>query len=294
MLDLSIIITTWNGKDLLDRLLFSIFSHTYGLNFEVIVIDNNSTDGTEQMLRDKYSNAANFRFIKNNHNAGFGRANNQGLRIAQGEFVLFMNPDMEIRENVFLPLIEKMRADRQIGILGCKLLYPDGSLQKSVKGEVNFLSQILILLKLHHFFYSIPALAKYLQRDFDYEQEQNVAQVMGAFTLMPKTVMDKIGGWDENYFLWWEDVELNQAVRSIGYSVVYMPTASVIHYEGKSFAQVPSLAKQRAFNRGMRIYFRRHHPYWQYLIIYLLSPFSLLLAWLTQVFKVKPRPQSSI
>ena len=106
--------------------------------------------------------------------------------------------------------------------------------------------------------------------------------------------MDGIGGWDEKFWLWWEDVDLCKQVKELGHEVVYTPQTEVIHYEGKSFEQNRGIYKQKRFNRGMLTYFRKHHSKFNYFVLYILQPVSLFLTWLSLIFKVKPRSQSKI
>lgn len=293
---LSIVIVSWNVKDLLGRLLDSIFQYTDGTDYEVIVVDNDSKDGTIADLRHykDWLDKGQLKIIANDYNAGFAKANNQGLKIAQGKYICFMNPDMELVENSFEKLIQFMEQTPNAGICTCRLVYGDKSIQANVKSDPNLCSQALVLLKLHHFLSWLPCLKKYLRKDFDYSRKQYAQQVMGAFIFTKQDIMAKIKGWDEEYWLWWEDLELCRRVREEGHEIIYLPITEIIHYEGKSFAQTHGLAKQKRFNKGMLIYFRKHHSRAAYYLLCALQPVSWGLTLLTQLFKVKPRTQSKI
>ena len=296
-MNLSIITVNWNVKELVSHLIDSIFQYTDGLEFEVIVVDNDSRDGSVDFLRQNHKDwidNGKLKIIANNFNAGFAKANNQGLKIAQGKYLLFMNPDMELTENSFLKLKEFMDQTPNVGIATCRLLYGDKTIQPTVKSNPEFCDQVLVLLKLHHFLSWLPCLKRYLRKDFDYSQKQYVEQVMGAFIFTRYELMNKIGGWNEDYWLWWEDVEMCKAVAEAGSEIVYLPITEVIHYEGKSFAQTHGLAKQKRFNRGMLIYFQKHHSVFAFSILCALQPISWLLTYITQFFKIKPRSQSQI
>jgi len=296
-MQLSIITVSWNVRELTSRLLDSIFQFTEELAYEVIVVDNNSKDDTVKFLQENYAawiESKKLIVIANNFNAGFSKANNQGLKIAKGEYVLFMNPDMELLENSFSKLFDFMEQTPNAGICACRLLYGDKTIQPNVKNDPSLCGQILILLKLHHFFKWLPCLKKYLAKGFDYSQKQYVEQVMGAFIFTRKEIMNKINGWNENYWLWWEDLELCKTVREQGHEIVYLPITEIIHFEGKSFAQTRGLVKQKRFNRGMLTYFKKHHSKLAYIILFSLQPISWLLTILTQLFKIKPRSQSKI
>lgn len=289
-MNLSIIIVSWNVRDLLRKCLKSIYEKTQGIEFEVIVVDNASKDNSAQMVLKEFPQVT---LIASNENMGFARGNNMGLEQASGKYVLFMNPDMELVENSFPKLIELMNKDSQIALSTCQLIYPDGSLQRNVKNNPGTCDQILILLKLHHFFQP-KCLKKYLAKNFDYSKEQEVKQIMGAFIFANAEIIKKPEGWDSSYFVWWEDLDLCKRVQDAGYKILYTPITKVMHYEAKAFEQQQSLEKQIRFNRGMRIYFRKHSNILAYIIISLLSFISLGLAWLSQICHIKPKPQSKI
>jgi len=191
-------------------------------------------------------------------------------------------------------MIELMDKTPNIGISTCRLLYGDKSVQRNIKAFPTLCSQIFVMTKMHHFFSWLPCLKKYLQKDFNYSEYGYVDQVMGAFTFTRRELMDGIGGWDEKFWLWWEDVDLCKQVKELGHEVVYTPQTEVIHYEGKSFEQNRGIYKQKRFNRGMLTYFRKHHSKFNYFVLYILQPVSLFLTWLSLIFKVKPRSQSKI
>ncbi|MCX6744128.1 MAG: glycosyltransferase family 2 protein [Candidatus Parcubacteria bacterium] len=289
-MQLSIIIINWNVKDLLRKNLQSIFKLTQGLEFEVFVVDNASKDGSVAMIMSEFPQV---NLIASNENLGFAKGNNLALEQATGKYVLFMNPDMELKENSFKILVDWMGLNSKIDLGTCQLIYPDGSRQNNIKNNPGLCDQLLILLKLHHLI-QLKCLKQYLAKDFDYTKEQEVKQIMGAFTLVKNEVIADLGGWDEDYFLWWEDLDLCKRAQAKGYQIWYTPQTKVIHYEAKSFEQEVSLVKQKRFNRGMEFYFRKHSGSFSCLVVKLLSFISLGLAWVSQILKVKPRTQSKI
>lgn len=293
-MDLSIIIVNWNVKELLKKCLVSIFEKTVNISFEAIVVDNNSIDGSQEMLKDLVINQPNLKLIFNDFNAGFARANNQGAKIANGRYLLFMNPDMEFIENSVEKLVKFMDENKTIGACAATLLYPDGKIQNNIKRDPTFWSQFFILLKSHHFLKRLPTIKNYLAKDFDYEKIQAAEQIMGAFVFIRRDLFKKIGGWDETFWLWWEDVDLCKRIRKANEKIFYTPITKIIHYEGKSFVQQLNLEKQKRFNRGMFLYFKKHHSKLSYLGLLLFQPISLFLAYLSQILKVKPRPQGRI
>ncbi len=291
-MDLSIIIVNWNVRDLLERCLKSIFVFCQNLDYEVIVIDNFSTDGSVQMLNEMSFHNKNLKTVLNQDNLGFAKANNQGLAVSSGKYVLFMNPDMELVENTLKMLYDYMESHHNdISACTCQLQYGDGYRQPNIKRDPTFWPQWWILYKLHHF-WKPRFLKKYLAKDFDYTKEQEVEQIMGAFIFARGEIIKKIGGWSEDYFLWWEDLDLCKRLRKMGEKIIYTPISRVIHYEGRSFAQQFSLAKQQRFNKGMLIYFKKYHSRLAWLVLKLANWDSLFLAWLVQLFRLKPKTQS--
>jgi hypothetical protein len=289
-MDLSIIIVSWNVKDLLKKCLQSIYDQTQGLEFEIFVIDNASKDGSAVMVATEFPQV---NLIASNENMGFAKANNLALEQAQGKYVLFLNPDTEITENSFKVMFDLMEQDENIALSTCQLNYPDGTLQKNIKHNPGLCDQILILLKLHHLIQP-KCLKRYLAKDFDYTKEQAVKQIMGAFMFARADVIKEIGGFDTDYFIWWEDLDLCKRIQDLGMKIIYTPKTKIIHYEAKSFEQQMSVEKQKRFNRGMRIYFKKHVSLIVYWLIGLLGLISLGLAWLSQIFKIKPKTQSKI
>lgn len=289
-MQVSIIIVSWNVKDLLRRSLASIFTYTRNTDFEVIVVDNDSHDGTVEMIKKDFPQV---KVIANDYNAGFAKANNQGLELASGDYVYFLNPDTEFIEDSLSKLLEVFSRRKNVGAVSGSLVYGDRTRQPNVKGNPGFIDQLLIALKLHHAF-KTSSLKRYLAKDFRYEHEQVVEQLMGASIFIQKDLVDQLRGWDERFWLWWEDVDLCKRLQLTGKEIIYTPETTVIHHEGKSFEQRRSLEKQKRFMKGMRTYFRLHKPLWQYLLILLITPLSLFLAFLVQVLKIGPRPQSKV
>ena len=289
-MDISIIIVSWNVKDLLKKCLQSIYDKAQGLEFEIFVVDNASKDNSAVMVATEFTQV---NLIASNENLGFAKANNLALEQAQGKYVLFLNPDTELMENSFKAMFNLMEQDENIALSTCQLNYPDGTLQKNIKNNPGLCDQILILLKLHHFIQP-KCLRRYLAKDFDYSKEQAVKQIMGAFMFVRTDVIKEIGGFDTDYFIWWEDLDLCKRIQDLGQKIIYTPKTKIIHHEAKSFEQQMSLEKQKRFNRGMAIYFGKHGSLLVYWFIGLLGLISLVLAWLSQIFKVKPKTQSKI
>lgn len=288
---ISIIIVSWNTRDLLKKCLESIFKYTRDIDFEVFVVDNLSGDGTLDMINKNFPQV---KLIINNFNAGFAKANNQPLKSGVGDEVLFMNPDMEFTENTVRVMHELLSNNPDADIATCQLIYPDNELQHNIKRLPTFWSQFLILLKLHHFLNFLPTMRNYLYKDFDYTKEQLVENIMGAFVYARTNIFIELGSWNERYWLWWEDVDLCKTAKDKGVNILYSPKTKVIHHEGKSFSQVSTVAKQKRFIRAMLTYFKLHHSIFEFLLLAVFSPISIALAWFVSVLNIKPRPQSKV
>jgi len=287
---LSIITVTWNSREDILRLIASIQRYVTDLSYEIIVVDNNSSDGTVEAVRSNYPHIT---VVAHQHNAGYAGGMNAGYARSSGEYLCFMNPDMELTQDCFTPLINRLERDASIGLIAPQLRYADGSVQPTVKGEPSLISQILIMLKLHHIFTPAP-LQRYFASTFDYTHEQEVRHLMGAFVMTTRDRFEQFGPWDERYPLWWEDEQLSLDSRKAGFSNLYTPITSLTHFEGKSFAQVLSLTKQRRFNKGMRLYFLYNKGVAPYLLLCALHPFSLALAWLSQTARIRSVSQSTL
>jgi len=278
---LSIIIVSWNVKELLEKCLLSIERHKGDLDLEVIVVDNNSSDGTKEMLK-QVQHDKRGTVILSEENLGFAKGNNKGLEYASGEYILFLNPDTEIVGNALDKMVRYMDAHTDIAGVGPKLLNTDGSLQHSVRAFPTLMSQLLVMTKVHNFFPRIPSLKHYFQLDFDYDQEQAVDQVMGAALMVRASVLKEVGGVDSGYKRIFEEVDLCFRIKKAGHTIMYVPLAKVKHHKGASFSKQRIVQKQRDFNQGMLRFFKKHKPTWQYIILYLFQPIS----WLTTLFVV--------
>lgn len=292
-MQLSIIIVNWNVKNLIEKNILSILNKTKDLDFEIIVVDNNSNDGSKKILLRLKEQHKKLKIILNDKNKGFAKANNQGLKKAQGKYALFINPDTEIKESNFKEIYDYMEKNQEVGACTGRLFYNNNKQQPNVKTDPNLLSQLLILLKLHHFI-KTKALKKYLAKNFDYSKKAEVEQIMGAFIFIRKNLINELNGWCEDYFIWWEDLDLCKKIRNARKKIVYLPIGYIIHYEGKSFRQLLSFKKQKIFNKGLIIFWQKFYPKPQVIILRMFCPLSLFLALCLQLLKTKPRTQSKI
>ena len=278
-MELSIIIVSWRVKELLKQCLESIFLQTQNLIFEVIVIDNDSGDGTVEMVEENFPQV---KLIKSQINLGFARACNLGIKKSTGKNVLLLNPDTKLIDNSLMIANQIVEADESIGILGCKLLNFDMSIQQSVRSFPRLWDHLIMIFKLHHLF----KLKKYLTLNFDYKKTAEVEQVMGAFFLISKLALQKVGCLDEKYYIWFEEVDYCQRVKKASFKVIYSPEAQIIHYGGMSFKQAENFKNQRLFSQSRLRYILKHQGIITYLLILIFTPISLLLSLIAQISPV--------
>lgn len=281
-MNLSIIIVSWNVREFLRKCLLSIYRETKSSSFEVLVIDNASTDGSGEMVQALH--LSNLFLIQNDKNRGFAAAVNQGLRQARGEYVLLLNPDTEFQSGTLDKLAVFLKENPRYGVAGCQLLNPNGTVQPSVRRFPTIWDQIQILCKSHHLYLS-SLLRRYFALDFDYQKTQEVDQVMGAFFCIKRAAVEQIGFFDEKFYLWFEEVDFCQRAKKAGWPVVYSPIAQVIHYGGQSFQQLLPLSRQWQFNQSMLHYFKKHHSFFACLLLLFIQPLSLSLAFWLQILK---------
>ena len=282
--ELSVIIVSWQVKDLLLQTLQSLFITKQKVIFEVIVIDNASKDGSAQAVREKFPQV---KLIANQINKGFSLACHQGAFEAKGNIFLFLNDDTKIFDNTLDQVFDFFKESQDVGVLGCRILNSDLSLQSSVRHFPKLKDFIVILLKLHH---SFPKLLKsYLYTDFNYRKKEVVDQVMGAFFVTPKVVWHKLAGFDKNFFIWFEEVDYCMRVKLLKYKVIYNPTIQIVHYGGASFHQLHALPEQMLFNSSVLKYVKKHLSFISYCIVLSIIPLNLLLTFFVQIFELLNR-----
>jgi hypothetical protein len=259
MLDLSICIVNWNVEALLKACLGSIFKETKGISFEVIVVDNHSSDNSVNMIKTDFPQV---KLIENKDNAGFTKANNQAIKQSQGRYIMLLNPDTEIIDNALDKMIKFFGTRPDCGALGCKLLNTDGSLQRSCK---TFPSLDVILynsLFLDSLFPKSRLFGKYFMTWWDFNDVREVDQPMGSALMIRKDVLDKAGLFDENIFIWFDEVDLCYRIKKAGYKIYFTPEARIKHHLSRSFKQwtsFPQIMRGTFLWRQSRNYFFRKH-----------------------------------
>ncbi|MDA3840517.1 MAG: glycosyltransferase family 2 protein [Patescibacteria group bacterium] len=281
-MDLSIVIVSWKIRDLLQKNLEAIFKSAGGISFEVFVVDNKSSDGTFEMVGSEFPQV---NLILNNYNAGFAKANNQAIEMAQGKYVLLLNPDMQVFPDTFQKMFEFMERRTDVGVASCRLIDAQGKNIPHVRKFPTLLDQLAIVLKIPHVYPEV--LDKYLMKDFDYNKESEVDSVRGSFFMIRKEVIDAIGKLDERYFIWFEEVDYCKRVINAGMKVVYNPGAKCVDYVGKSFSQVKRGRTQEYFRNSMLEYFSKWGNWFEFVVLYLAWPIGKLLAFVADTLKIE-------
>lgn len=251
--ELSIIIVNWNVMGFLDRCLASIFEHVRHLRYEVIVVDNASRDGSVELVRSKYPQV---HLIANEYNAGFCRANNQGIERAEGEFLVLLNPDTEVYPGAMETLVAYLRNHPDAGVVGPMLLSPGGLHMPNGTRFPTLRRELVGVLGLQRFNQRAYDLEGYGREDFTTEAEVDV--VCGACLMTRRQVIEQIGGLDESLFMYFEEVDFCRRAKAAGWKVVYVPEARVYHHWMQSVKQDNIAATRRLF-RSQFLYFRKHH-----------------------------------
>lgn len=252
--DLSIIIVSWNVRDLLRSCLRSIERDRSPLSLEVIVVDGASVDGSVAMVQADFPWV---RLIARSDNVGFPKGNNLGIAAAAGRYLLLLNPDTELVAGALATLLSYSEQQPGVGVVGPQLLNPDGSVQSSRR---RFPTLVTALFESTWLQPLAPAavLRRYYALDSPDDQTVDVDWLMGACLLVPRRVVDEVGELDEAYFMYSEELDWCRRIKATGRRVVYLPAAQVVHHQGKSSDQAVA-ARHISFQRAKLRYFRKYH-----------------------------------
>lgn len=242
---LSVIIVNYNVRYFLELCLRSVQAAIISIDAEIIVVDNKSPDNSCEMVSELFPDVT---LIPNNENIGFSRANNQGVALAQGEYVCILNPDTVVAEDTFTQLLSFAEIQQNLGIVSCKLIDGAGKFLPESKRHVPTPSiAIKKLLGISKSYYASEV------------HENDVAKVpvfVGAFMLLSRKVYQEVGGFDERYFMYGEDIDLSYSVINKGYDNYYYGKTTVIHYKGESTLKDAVYAKR--FYGAMQLFYKKY------------------------------------
>jgi hypothetical protein len=254
-LNLSIIIVSYNVGGYLRQCLQSIFQSDEINTYEVIVIDNYSFDDSYQIVKDEFPQ------VKVNHNlenVGFAKAVNQGIKIAKGKYVCILNPDTLLSHDSLSTLLTYYDTHPEIGCLGPKIVNPDGSLQLACKRSIPGLqSAFYKLTGLSKLFPKNSRFGKYNLTYLDENEIHEVEAVSGSCMMIRREILDKVGYFDESFFMYGEDLDLSYRISKLGYKIVYNPNTTIIHYKGESVKNAP-MDMVTIFYSALRNFYKKH------------------------------------
>ncbi len=258
---LSVVIVSWNTKDLLRRCLDSLQAELSGIDNQVFVIDNASADGSSEMVALEHPGA---QLTANDSNRGFAAANNQAIKVARGEYVLLLNPDTEVQPGAIATLIQFLELHSKAGVVAPQLLNSDGSVQRSCRQFPTFLGMLFELLGFSRLFPDNPRFREYKMLDWNHDDDRQVDQPEGACLLVRREVIDQVGVLDEGFFMLFEEVDWCYRIKQAGWEIWFTPSAQVVHHYGQSIKQVKVkmiLSSHRGLYRFWRKHYRRQRWY---------------------------------
>lgn len=254
---LSIVIVNYRTRAALLECLASLEADAAGLETETVVVDNDSRDGTPETLAERRPQV---RVLVNRENVGYARAVNQGITATTGAYVLVMNPDCLVRPGTLRALIGQLGGQPRCAIAGPRIFNPDGTLEYSARGfpeAMTFLfNRYSLMTKL---FPRNRWSRRYLLSDWDHASVRDVDWVTGACMMVRRAAIEQVGGMDEAFFMFNEDVDWCRRMRLAGWTITYVPSAEILHHVGASRGPVTARVIVER-HRGMIHYFRKHHP----------------------------------
>ena len=274
---LSVAIVNWNTRELLIQALDSIFAPGPPPTIEVIVVDNASTDGSANAVRERFPQV---HLITNTVNEGYARANNQAISAAVGTYILLLNPDVILPPDGLARSVAWLDRHPDAGALGVRQVHPDGRLQRSVRGfpsPAAILCEILGLARL------LPAsrwFGAYRMTWFQYDHEAEVDQPMGTFLMLSAKAVSEVGLLDEAFPIFFNEVDWCVRCTRSGWKIYFTPDVEIVHYGGASTAQVGAAMAWES-RRGLLNFYRKHYSgFWLWPIRTVIAAVSWPYAWL--------------
>lgn len=258
----SIVIVNWKTPQLLADCLDSISTRDRGYaDFETFVVDNNSGDGSVEMLKERYPNVL---LTENRDNVGFAVACNQVIPLANGQYILLLNPDTTITDNAISTMASFLDRRSEVGAVGPKVLNPDGTLQLACRRSFPSVSAAFFRLSyLSKLFPANEKIARYNLTHADPDEELEVDALSGSCLMVRKEVVDKIGLLDEDIFMFGEDIDWCWRIKENGWKVVYIPDSIIYHVHGAS-SRLRPIGATINLHKGMEVFYKKHlaKKYW--------------------------------
>ncbi len=252
MTALSIVIVSWNTKDILRDCLVSVYQETKGIEFETIVVDNASHDGSVGMVKAEFPQAI---VIENEKNVGFAAANNIGFKIAKGEYVLLLNSDTVVLDGALNKTLDYARQQPELGVISCRILNSDRTIQPNCSMYPSLLNSLFFVTGLYKLFPRSRVFGRAQMTWWDYSDERDVEVLKGCFMLVKAQALREVGDMDEQFFMYSEEVDWCVRFAKAGWKLRFYPGAEIIHLGGASAAKLGgdrALIKDRSTKRYMR------------------------------------------
>jgi hypothetical protein len=252
--ELSIVILSWNTRSLLQACLRSLLDQDHGVSLQIIVVDNASADGSADLVEAEFPGV---QLRRNTRNEGYARGNNLGAEWAEAPLVLYLNSDTEVFPGALQSLVGFLHEHPNYGAVAPRLRSSDGSVQRSCMRFPNLRVALLYDSLLDRLLGKTQLIRDYFMEDFDHLSSRDVDQPPGAAFLVRREVLDQIGGFDEDLFLFFNDVDFCQRIAAAGYRIRYVAEAVVLHHVGRSTSQFKNFVSEWNINRVR--YYRKHH-----------------------------------
>ena len=245
--DVSIILVCWNNKQYLHPCLESLYEGGLKSSFDVVVVDNGSTDGSQQMLKEQFPEVL---IIQNDHNVGLGRASNQGIIATRGQYVLLLNNDTIVNGPSFDSMIEFLDTHPEVGAVGGRLLNPDGSDQSCHNNFTTLYEEFLVATRLgERFRTGYPAI-------INDDEVRSVDWMSSACLLLRRETLDQVGLLDEEYFIYGDELDLQYRMKKASWQIYYLPHATTIHFGGRSMERWP---RRKMVYRGKMMFYQKNY-----------------------------------
>jgi len=255
MPDVSIIIASWNAKEYVIDCLDSLLESEHGYSQEIIVVDNASSDGSDEMIEKKFPQV---KLIRNERNLGFAKANNIGMSASSGQYVCVMNSDVTVLNNCIKKLMNFMDQNPKVGMAGPKILNPDGTLQPSCRHFPTIWNNLCQSLGLNRLFPRSAFFSDWLMDYWAHDRLGSVDALSGCFWMVRRKAIENVGMLDEDFFIYGEDIDWCRRFHISGWDVVFYPDAEAVHYGGASSGNAPIRFYLEMQKADMH-YWKKHH-----------------------------------
>ena len=276
-MDLSIVIVSYNTVNLLRDCLSSVIQNTENIGYEIWVVDNQSKDGSADMVESEFPQV---KLIRNSINGGFSQANNLAIRqCGESKYVLILNPDTIVPKGTLVECVDFMEKDKEIGCLGCKVVKVDGTLDKACKrGFPSPWNSLCYLMKLDKLFPKKKKFGGYNAMFIHEDEESEIDSLVGAFMMLRKEAIEQVGLLDETFFMYGEDIDWCYRIKQAGWKNYYHPKVRIVHYKGES-SKKQSTRMIGEFHKAMFIFYNKHYKNKYNIIVNLLTYLGIYSKW---------------